>query len=71
MSKLFPMPGMVLGSTPAILSDENVGGDAANRIHHANPPFWFSYDYGSVHFTTISTEHDLSHGSHQYKVGTV
>lgn len=31
-----------------------------------NAPFWYSYDYGSVHVTVISTEHDLSPGSTQY-----
>jgi acid phosphatase type 7 len=46
-----------------------VPGPAANRHHiDSNPPFWYSYDYGSVHFTVISTEHDLEEGSEQYKV---
>lgn len=40
----------------------------SNGGHPHNAPFWFSYDYGSVHFTTISTEHDLSSGSDQRKV---
>lgn len=31
-----------------------------------NPPFWYGFDYGSVHFTAISTEHDLQPGSPQY-----
>ncbi|KAK9842562.1 hypothetical protein WJX81_006229 [Elliptochloris bilobata] len=30
-----------------------------------NPPFWYSFEYGSVHFAVISTEHDLTHGSDQ------
>ncbi len=34
----------------------------------ANAPFWYSYDYGSVHFTVISTEHSLERGSPQYRV---
>lgn len=29
------------------------------------PPFWFSFDYGPVHFTSISSEHDYSPGSAQ------
>ena len=37
----------------------------------SNPPFWYSYDYGSVHFTVLSTEHSLEHDSHQYKVRLV
>ena len=43
-----------------LLADENG--------HAAAPPFWFSYDYGSVHFTTLSSEHDLTEGSRQMKV---
>ncbi len=46
---------------------------AENRHHRSgaprdNAPFWYSYDYGSVHFTVISTEHSLEHGSPQYEV---
>lgn len=37
--------------------------------HPPSPPFWFSYNYGSVHFTTLSSEHDLTKGSKQIKVG--
>ena len=46
----------------------------AENHHHrhgrprANAPFWYSYDYGSVHFTVISTEHSLEHGSAQHEV---
>lgn len=32
-----------------------------------NAPFWYGFDYGSAHFTVISTEHDLSRGSTQYR----
>ncbi|KAG1677551.1 hypothetical protein FOA52_014449 [Chlamydomonas sp. UWO 241] len=31
-----------------------------------NPPFWYSFEYGPVHFTVLSTEHDVSPGSTQY-----
>lgn len=31
-----------------------------------NAPFWYGFDYGSVHFTVISTEHDLTPSSRQY-----
>ena len=34
----------------------------------SNPPFWFSYSHGSVHFVVISTEHDLRPGSKQHRV---
>ncbi len=34
--------------------------DSGNRL------WWYSFDYGSVHFTQISSEHNLSHGSVQY-----
>ncbi|PSC73373.1 inactive purple acid phosphatase 2 [Micractinium conductrix] len=33
----------------------------------SNPPFWFSYSHGSVHFVVISTEHDLRPGSKQHR----
>jgi hypothetical protein len=29
------------------------------------PPFWYAFDYGSVHVTVVSSEHDLSPGSRQ------
>ena len=57
VSKRFKMPGTRSG--------------AANHEHQPNGPFWYSFDYGSVHFTIISTEHDLSHSSEQYKVWRV
>jgi hypothetical protein len=31
-----------------------------------NPPFWYGFDYGPIHFTAISTEHDLSPDSPQH-----
>lgn len=47
---------------------------AARRFHMPdykgrgdNAPFWYGFDYGSVYFTTISTEHSLVPGSRQYK----
>lgn len=36
------------------------------RNRRDNAPFWYSFDYGSVHFTVISTEHSLVPGSRQY-----
>lgn len=32
-----------------------------------NAPFWYSFDYGSVHFTIVSSEHSLEPGSEQYR----
>jgi hypothetical protein len=47
------------------------GADASNNLTRqapaANSPFWYSFDYGTVHFTVISTEHDLQPGSEQYE----
>jgi len=41
----------------------------SNRWAVGNPSrggFWYSFDYGAVHFLSISTEHDYSVGSPQY-----
>lgn len=38
------------------------------RTRAANPPFWYSFDYGAVHFVAVSSEHDLRHGSDQARV---
>jgi acid phosphatase type 7 len=35
--------------------------------HSENPPFWYAYDFGSVHFVTVSSEHSLGFGSVQYR----
>lgn len=37
------------------------------RRRAANPPFWYSFDYGAVHFVAVSSEHDLRHSSDQAK----
>ena len=34
----------------------------------SNAPFWYSFEYGSAHFTVISTEHDVRKGSAQREV---
>ena len=34
------------------------------RVEH-NPPFWYSFDYASVHFVMLSSEHDLGSSSSQ------
>lgn len=35
------------------------------RSAGSSPPFWFSFDWGPVHFTSVSSEHDYSPGSAQ------
>lgn len=61
---------------PSTYSHTPSGGEcgvaAARRFHMPSAPssphtapFWYSFDYGSVHFTVISTEHDITHGSVQ------
>ncbi|GIL70681.1 hypothetical protein Vretimale_3776 [Volvox reticuliferus] len=36
-----------------------------SRRKSPNPPFWYSFEYGPVHFSTLSSEHDLELGSTQ------
>lgn len=45
------------------------GGLQHRHRRPSNPPFWYSYDYGAVHFVVVSSEHDLHKHSQQYKVG--
>jgi hypothetical protein len=56
-------------NTPAVAGSDassvGAGVGAAGRVR-ANAPFWYSFDYGSVHFTVISTENDLSPGGIQH-----
>lgn len=33
----------------------------------ASPPFWYAYEMGGVHFTMLSTEHDMYEGSPQWE----
>ena len=46
-------------------------GVATSRRFHmpdnGNGVWWYSFNYGPVHFTVMSTEHDFTPGSHQYK----
>ena len=41
-------------------------GRPVKSLGGSNPPFWYSYEYAHMHFTVISTEHDLEPGSRQY-----
>ena len=52
-------------SATRTVSDDD---DDNHSRRHENPPFWYSFDYGSIHFVMISTEHDVTPGSHQYQV---
>jgi len=36
------------------------------RFHPPNNDLWWSLDYGNVHFTLLSLEHDFTRGSEQY-----
>ena len=51
------------------MPDAEAGG---RRNRHStvssNAPFWYSFEYGSAHFTVISTEHDVRKGSAQREV---
>lgn len=59
-------------AAPAAGAGADAACGAANHGGLApNPPFWYSFGQGPVHFLTISTEHDLSPHSQQYKVGGV
>lgn len=33
----------------------------------SEPPFWYGFRHGPLHFIVLSTEHDLSQGSVQYR----
>ena len=61
-ARRFVMPG-------ASLTD-GAGSDGAVNHESVNPAFWYSFDYGSVHFVMLSTEHDITPGSHQFRVST-
>ena len=58
-ARRFIMPGAYLDAAKQ---------EAANHGSSINSPFWYSFDYGSVHFVMLSTEHDVTPGSHQYRV---
>lgn len=42
----------------------------AGRATLSNPPFWYSFSHGSVHFVVVSTEHDLGPESRQHRVSS-
>ena len=36
------------------------------NIRNGNQPWWYSFEYGLVHFTILSSEHNFTSGSRQY-----
>ena len=36
------------------------------NIRNGNQPWWYSFEYGLVHFTILSSEHNFTSGSQQY-----
>jgi len=52
--------------------DDSGGECGVPAYHHFKAPaggnsiFWYSFNYGNVHFTVISSEHDFTPGSEQY-----
>jgi hypothetical protein len=72
MARRFHMPenpGQDALDQPAPNTPSVAGSDASSSAGgrvRATAPFWYSFDYGSVHFTVISTENDLSPGSSQH-----
>ena len=57
MARRFTMPDAEAG-----------GGQNRHSTVSSNAPFWYSFKYGSAHFTVISTEHDIRKGSAQREV---
>ena len=58
-------------------SQGECGAVTARRFHmpnykgrRDNAPFWYGFDYGSVHFTVISTEHAQARFSQPPEVAT-
>ena len=68
-------PGDGKGSHPPWMThSEDSGGEcgvpALYRFHmpeSGNSLWWYSYDYGMVHFTVFSTEHNFTVGSPMYR----
>ena len=58
------MPGGVLGQTPSPLY-QDLPPHEPSPSADANPPYWYSFDYGAAHFVIFSTEHDFTPGSKQ------
>ena len=71
VARRFLMPGAAGLGAAAAAPCGNATSTCGGRRGAApppNPPFWYSFEYGSVHFTVISTEHDLTECSDQRAV---
>jgi hypothetical protein len=62
--------GRAGGGGGSARAEPDAGLQADVALPRSNPPFWYSFSYGSVHFVVTSTEHDMRPGSKQYQVGT-
>lgn len=62
-------PAASAATTPLPADSVATGGNMGVGQSHPkpNPPFWYSFSYGSVHFVMVSTEHNLAPGSKQYQ----
>jgi hypothetical protein len=60
----YPAPGVTPPGAPA---PEPAPAPPGPVVAAAGSPFWFSYEVGDVHFTSMSTEHDYAPGSPQYE----
>lgn len=67
-------PSLATAATPAATTAataparQQQGGDPGRPAPPPdNAPFWYSFDYGVVHFTILSSEHDLSPSSAQHQ----
>ena len=67
-SKRFEMPAKGAPEDTNALDEDDWDEPPANRKPpQDNAPFWYAFDYGSVHFVSISTEHDLARKSKQHR----
>lgn len=66
------------GSKETLVNGNNNNGNNSNSsttplshdipsVPQPLPPFWYSFDVGTVHFTITSTEHDITEGSPQQR----
>lgn len=67
--KRFDMPAKGAPESTNALDEEDWDDEppANRKPPQDNAPFWYAFDYGSVHFVSISTEHDLARKSKQHR----